>query len=763
MTPMTHAHAPATAPHPSCGGRLVTADGKTLPFLGADLKVDARGGLARVVLRQKFVNDGDEPLRLTYQVPLPADAAVSGYTFVVGEKRIVGEIDRREAARERFEKALIEGRSAALLEQDRSSVFTQEIGNVPAHTEVTCEIELDQKLRWLAEGRWEWRFPTVIMPRYMGEAGRVPDRAKISVDVSASALPPRATLALSVRDAITGGAPDSPSHALRVTNGSARTEITLADDEGSRLDRDVVVRWPVAAAAPGTTIDVARPPEDREISDAAYGLLTVVPPVAEHLGETVPRDLIMLIDTSGSMTGPPLEQAKAVARAVIASMDPHDQLEMIEFSNEPNRWRKRPQLMGDSAKAAADTWIRRLQPGGCTEMTSAIYEALGPMREVAQRQVLLMTDGGIGFEGEIVAAVLRRLPPGSRVHAIGVGEAVNRSLTASVARVGRGCEIIIGLDEDPAESAERLVARTAAPLVVGLEVSGSAVTDVSDFACRDLLGAGPALIPIRLSPDGGEIVVQGTTAGDPWREVIAVSACAPGDGSTAITTLYGREVVEDLEVAAVTGENMDEEIEDIGLDFQIATRRTSWVAIAEEPSVDPTEPTRRERIPQELPHGTSVEGFGLRGDMRDVSAFGTVCYDCADGLMDHAVQAIETEYSSMHIAPRHLVHGAVRSKDRSKFPLRGRVTLADDDHIVVEFELDGLITWERPSEVILEMSDGSEHTVRVNEKLTTRAGRSKVTRLIRLVLSSIAVPGDEIRAVRFRLWRIDFSIMLESS
>ncbi|MCP3902673.1 MAG: hypothetical protein GY715_03475, partial [Planctomycetes bacterium] len=90
--------------------------------------------------------------------------------------------------------------------------------NVPARTEVTCEIELDQKLAWRAEGRWEWRFPTVIMPRYMGETGRVPDRAKVSVDVSEYGLPARATLTMNVRDALTGGVPESPSHELRVTN-----------------------------------------------------------------------------------------------------------------------------------------------------------------------------------------------------------------------------------------------------------------------------------------------------------------------------------------------------------------------------------------------------------------------------------------------------------------------------------------------------------------------------------------------------------------
>ncbi len=115
----------------SCGGRLVAVDGRTLPLLGAQLTADARGGVATVVLEQRFRNPYPEPLRVTYLMPLPADGAVSGYAFRIGDKRIVGEVDRRNAARERFEEALAEGRSAALVEQERSSLFTQEIGNIP--------------------------------------------------------------------------------------------------------------------------------------------------------------------------------------------------------------------------------------------------------------------------------------------------------------------------------------------------------------------------------------------------------------------------------------------------------------------------------------------------------------------------------------------------------------------------------------------------------------------------------------------------------
>src|SRR5512145_802931 len=124
----------------SCGGRLVATTGVALPLKNVEVRGEAEGGLARMVLRQVFANPHAEPLHVTYSVPLPADGAVAGYEFRVGERRVTGEIDRRAAARERFEKAIIEGRTAGLLDQERANLFTQELGNVPPGAEVTVAL-----------------------------------------------------------------------------------------------------------------------------------------------------------------------------------------------------------------------------------------------------------------------------------------------------------------------------------------------------------------------------------------------------------------------------------------------------------------------------------------------------------------------------------------------------------------------------------------------------------------------------------------------
>ena len=267
VMPSSSASYPSARPFPT--------EGKVLPLEASELRVDAKGGLARVVFTQRFRNPYQEPLSVTYKLPLPADAAVSGFVFRIGERTIRGRVEGRSEAREQYEQAILEGRSAALLEEDRSSLFTQEIGNIPPGEAVLAEIEIDQGLAWLAEGSWEWRFPLAAAPRYLG-AG--PIDGDVSIDVATGEIGARASLGLIVRDEVTAHrSPESPSHPLVCSRDPRGFSVELGSGNKAALDRDVVVRWPVAALEPGAALDVARP---RDIAEGAraFGLLTLVPP-----------------------------------------------------------------------------------------------------------------------------------------------------------------------------------------------------------------------------------------------------------------------------------------------------------------------------------------------------------------------------------------------------------------------------------------------------------------------------------------------------
>lgn len=603
-----------STPYESSGGRLVSIDGRTLPLTGASLVADAKAGVVQVKLSQTFHNPHAEPLRVTYSLPLPADGAVSGFSFTIGDQRIVGEVDTKKQARQRFEDAVLEGRTAAILDQERTSLFTQEVGNVPPRLSVVCEVTIDQKLAWLADGFWEWRFPTVVAPRYLGQPGRVADHAKVTVDVADQAMPVKLSLGMTIRDRLADGfRPESPSHPMHTVRGLASTDVTFADD-GVSLDRDVVVRWKAAQLKIGVELDVARPGKGPS-AENSFGLLTLVPPAIEAKMNAVSRDLIVLLDTSGSMSGLPLDQARRFTAALIDTLQDQDSLELIEFSSSPRRWKSQPVSATASNRKDAQSWLSKLRASGGTEMASGIIEALSPLRQEAMRQVVLITDGLIGSEHEVLTAISQKLPSGSRVHTIGVGSGVNRSLTQPAARAGRGVELVMGLGEDVEVAIRRLLARTTAPLITDVELTGDALVMSAPQRLPDVYSGSPALLSMKLKASGGTLIVRGRTAAGDFEETVQVKALDRAEGSRAVATLFARELVEDLETQRIveSGRQVDAAVQALGLDFQISTRLTSWVAISEQMTVDPRLPRRNVTQPQELAYGMSAEGLGLRG------------------------------------------------------------------------------------------------------------------------------------------------------
>jgi Ca-activated chloride channel family protein len=752
---MTTAAKKMTAPHPdacACGGRLVTADGRTLPLRGAVLHAEARAGLARVRLEQRFANAYGEPLAVTYLMPLPADGAVSGYEFRIGERRIVGEVDRLESARERYEEAIASGRSAALVEQERSSLFTQQIGNIPPGAEVVATLTIDQKLQWLDEGAWEWRFPTVAMPRYQGAAGRVADAERISPDVADAPLPAQLKLSLAIGDRLAASRrPESPTQGL-LERGDGTVE--LAADGGARLDRDLVVRWAVAAAAPGLQLDVGRPSDGKPHASRAYGVLTLVPPSPAERTARVPRDLCLLVDTSGSMSGEPLAQARRVLGALVDTLGAEDSLEMIEFSNQARRWKRTAVGATDEVRAEARRWLSALEAGGGTEMRSGLMEALAPLRAEAQRQIVLVSDGAIGFEREIVADILAQLPAGSRLHTVGVGSAVNRSLTQPAARAGRGVEVIIGLGEDPERAAQRICARTAAPLVVEVRLEGSALLEHAPRRLPDLFAAAPVSCAVALKPEGGELVARGRMRSGEWVARLTVAPIACGEGSAAAVGLFGREAVEDLEMRLCAGEPAEEinrAIERLGLEFQISTRLTSWVAIADSPSVDPTKPMRRERIPQELPYGASVEGLGLRGPTLHAAAAGGMMRARSAAVFAGAAAAPMAASGMTPPKASGGVMGALgrvfqkaRAEDRgfsaeeysrdTTRRLRGRILRIKNRELIVQVDIGTDFDWTLPTEAWVQDEHGALVHALVDARRSTAGQRLTQGQSLRLVL-----------------------------
>ncbi len=620
---------------------LIAVDGRTYPLKEVRLLARAHAGMARSTLIQRFANPYDETLEVRYSLALPADGVVVGYGVRLGEILITGRIETREEAEMEYRNALSEGRLGSLMEQERADTFTQWLGNIPGEKEVEIEIDVMHPLLFVAgegstPGRWQYRFPTVPGVRYLGEKGRIPDADRVTVDRGEGPIPVRLNLDLSLGDGAPQRlAPASSSHEITLDPaGQSETVVRLV--ESARLDRDIVVEWRATRDEVDATVAIGRGlPGD----DGYYGLLSLTPP--EIPIETMPRDLILLLDCSGSMQGSPLDAVRKIAQKVIQSLGPQDSFELIAFADRPTRFASRPSGGTPGEIDQAVGWIDRLQAGGCTEMADAIVEALSPMRPDAQRQVLLMTDGFIGFEDEVVGRIARTLPASCRVHAVGVGSAPNRSLTRAVARCGRGLEVFASGPEAAGIAAGRLLASTVAPVLTGLEVTGSAVLKTAPRRVPDLYKGRPGLFALELNPEGGEIQIRGRLGRtDEWDRTIGVPPAmavpaggAQGSGArgrddthggirpdvhpAALFTgaLFGRETLEDLEADLAAGQmsrqEADRRIEACGLRHRIPGRLTSLVAVSENRVTDRGRPRRLVRPAQELPYGVSAEGVGL--------------------------------------------------------------------------------------------------------------------------------------------------------
>ncbi len=630
------------------GASLVDARGRALPLREVTLDAHAGHGLARVVVRMRFENVHDERLAVTYRMPLPPEGAVSGYAFSVDGREVRGVVQPKREARETYEAAIAGGHTAGLLDEERANVFTQRLGNLPPRATLVATITVDLPLTWLGDegtsGAWELRLPTVIGPRYVSAgapASATEDARAVGVEVSGDALPLRAHIALTIRDALVDGRrPESPSHVItsglaladaahaeasyRAPPGRGETAVAFASHAGERLDRDVVVRWPVGARDVGLSLGTARPAEGAALSEHAYGVLTLVPPAPEAAARAVARDLTVLIDTSGSMGGFPLDCAKVAVGLLLASLGEGDRFELVEFNSARRAFREGMSPATRDATRAALAWVGALEAGGATEMHTAVLEAMRALRGGAQRQVVLVTDGYVGGEDEIVRTLLRELPRGCRLHFVGVGAAVNRALGLAMSRAGRGVECVIAGGDDPERALGALLRGTSAPALTDVELSGSALVERAPEHLPDVFAGSPLRVAVKLAPAGGKLTLRGETVAGRWERVIDVPATAPGEGDPGLVALFGRERVADLETRVAGGgqtRGFDKEIERLGVLFQLSTRLTSWVAVDAQVSVDPAAAERAESVPQEVPHGTTIEGFGLRAASASGGAF----------------------------------------------------------------------------------------------------------------------------------------------
>ncbi len=412
----------ADEPRPETGAsfHFLSADGRwqaPAMVLTTDYRVTVTGLVAQTRLRQEFANTGREWREGVFVFPLPADASVHGLTMVAGERRIVGEIQSREMAQRAYEAARDHGQQAARVDQQRPNLFTTRLANIPPGESVTVELQYQQLVRYQS-GEFELRLPTTLTPRYMpGRPASNPSRqwqegwAVATTEVAdAERISPFTVATADVADAshrarvevtVNAGLPvarvTSPSHVLTTTwNGPAVT--VTPTEELVTMDRDFVLRWqPVRSAEPAAAVF-------RETWQGEEYLLAMLVPGLDN-GQWLARELVFVIDTSGSMAGESIRQARAALLEGLATLTPDDRFNVIRFDSETRS------LFIDSVAASANNlararrYVMALEADGGTEMAPALDAALGSEGTPGLvRQVVFITDGAVGNEAALFAA-----------------------------------------------------------------------------------------------------------------------------------------------------------------------------------------------------------------------------------------------------------------------------------------------------------------------------------------------------------------------
>ena len=607
-------------------GSLLTLNAKgepsgACPLKHTDVKADISGFIARVTVTQQFENPFPDKIEAVYTFPLPPSAAVDDMTIVIGDRTIKGKIMRREEAQATYDAAKARGQTAALLNQQRPNIFTQAIANILPSQQINVTISYVETLKY-DEGSYEWSFPMVVGERY-NPAPQISDESprndgspppestgsKTGVPDSAEIMPPvakgiRAGHDISIAVNIDAGVPvvavHSATHEVEALQPGANRATVRLKDQATIPNKDFVLKYDVAGAQIEDALLFHRQGKD--------GFFTFIlqPPQRVTVADVTPKELVFVLDTSGSMGGFPIEKAKQTMMLALEGLYPQDTFNVITFAGETRILFDAPVPATPDNIAKAKRLLAHVQSEGGTEMMQAIRAALDPSdAQDHMRITCFLTDGQVGNDMEIIAEVQRH--PKARVFAMGFGDAPNRFLLDKITEYGRGESQYVTQNAEAKHAAERFHERVRNPLLTDISIdwAGLPVADVYPKNIPDLFSAAPVAFSGRyLSGRDGIIRLRGKMAGSEFVREIPVHFPEQEIEHDVLATLWARSKVDDLMGqdmrGAQTGAMRDElktEITNLGLTYRMMTQFTSFVAVDETPG-DGIEP-RRVDVPVE--------------------------------------------------------------------------------------------------------------------------------------------------------------------
>ena len=591
------------------------------PLKHTDVKAEISGFLARVTVTQDFENTSKEKIEAVYAFPLPVGAAVDDMTLIAGGRKIKGAIKRREEARAVYDAARRRGHIAGLLDQERPNIFTQSVSNLMPGEKVRIMISYVEPLKF-EDGAYEFSFPMVVGPRYSPSGT---DASKISPPVVSPMT--RAGHDIDITVNLDAGVPidslQSPSHEIDMERPSVHQATIGLRDRKTIPNKDFLLKYDV----------LGRKIEDAVLAHRSgkhgYFTLLLQPPERVAAADVQPKELIFVIDTSGSMSGFPIEKAKETMKLALDGLYPQDTFNLITFSGDTHLLFPEPVPATPENLRRAQEFLAGRRGSGGTEMMKAVRAALDPSGSSKHtRIVCFMTDGYVGNDMEIVAEVKKH--PNARVFSFGIGGSVNRFLLDKMAEHGRGEVEYVSLQDDGSRAARRFHERVRQPLLTDIELDfgGLPVTDIYPKRVPDLFAAKPVIVMGRYTGAArGVIRLRGQMAGKPYSRSVGVDLPASEARHNVLGSLWARTRIADLmagDYAGAQSGNMNAELREtvtqLGLEHRLMTQFTSFVAV-EEMRITEGGEARTVQVPVEIPEGVSYEGvFGDRSERHAAGA-----------------------------------------------------------------------------------------------------------------------------------------------
>jgi len=604
-------------------GSMVYKDESTqmvhpLQVVETDVKIHIVGMAVNATIDQIFTNTQQMPIEAIYVFPLPEEAAVYSMQMLIGDRLIESKIKKKAEAKKEYEKAKKEGKRASLTEQERPNIFTHSVANILPGDTIIVRLKYVDIVHY-KDNHFSFRFPTVVGPRYIpgetiqGYSGsgwafdtnQVPDASRITPPIlrNNELEHGSVSLALNIDMGLAIDEVESLSHSIQVKDlGFGKRKVLLnTHKEIPNRDFHLTISLKQGSEPKAAFFSTQK---DNDL----YFMLMAVPPTQSD-DTTLPKEIIFIVDVSGSMQGESIRQAKQGVMTAIQSLKHTDSFNIIAFSDRYNSFSPNPVQVTEQSKAIAIQYIQNLNAGGGTEVLSALDEGLRQSNQSSSvPMIFLLTDGSVGNESKVIQSIHSHLGK-TRIFPIGIGSAPNSFLLRKVAELGRGTFTYISSPSEVSTKIQSLYQKIENPIITNIQLSMNDSYELVPKQIPDLFQGEPLIVFGKmLSTQTNHISFSGKTPNGIMQLNFPIDFNT-GQKESAISTLWGRKKISSLMNEYRLGNaSVKQSIIDVAMDHNLITKFTSFIAI-ENQIVNLSNQIDKVAIPVPLPKGWDYDAI----------------------------------------------------------------------------------------------------------------------------------------------------------